>query len=92
MSAAFAIVPRHAPGPDVLTPAQTRIVDLLARGYSTRQTAARLGIAINTVRMQINLVYGKLDFTHRAELLLWALQQGFGSSHTLEIPAMHATN
>jgi len=67
------------PGREALTLRQTAIVEQLARGLDTRQTADKLGIAVNTVRVQLNFVYHTLKIRHRGELMLWAIDNGFGA-------------
>lgn len=67
------------PGREAITYAQSAIVEQLARGLNTRQTAERLGISVLTVRAQIHYTHRRLGFTHRGELLVWALAHGFGS-------------
>jgi DNA-binding CsgD family transcriptional regulator len=62
-----------------LTGGQAKIVRLLARGLGTHAAAAELGIAVNTLRAQLNTVYRRIGITHRGELILWALANGFGS-------------
>lgn len=66
------------PGPDSLTGAQLLIVRRLARGLSTAETAADLGIKKNTVRVQLNFVYRTLGISHRGELILWAVAHRLG--------------
>jgi DNA-binding NarL/FixJ family response regulator len=72
------LISRPPAGREALTYAQSAIVEQLAWGLSTSQAADALGIAVNTVRVQLHFVYRRLGITHRGELMLWAIKHGYG--------------
>ncbi|GAA3565747.1 VOC family protein [Kribbella ginsengisoli] len=60
--------PRH---PDVLTPAEWRVVDAVRHGLSNRQIAARRGISVDAVKFHVANALQKLGLDRRAELRGW---------------------
>lgn len=50
-----------------LTPAQSRIAALLASGATNKAIAAELGLATNTVKKQLELMYVRLGVANRTE-------------------------
>jgi non-specific serine/threonine protein kinase len=61
-------------GPERLTRREQEVVELLARGWSNRQIAARLAIAEGTARIHVERVLGKLRLRSRAQVAAWAVQ------------------
>jgi predicted ATPase/DNA-binding CsgD family transcriptional regulator len=59
-----------------LSPRETQVAILLARGRSTRQIAAEMVISVATVRVHVDHILGKLDLHSRTQVALWATQQG----------------
>lgn len=57
---------------DVLTPRETEVLAWLGRGFTTRETAARLGLSDQTVASYVKIVYSKLNISGRAEAALEA--------------------
>ena len=55
-------------GPPSLTPAERRVADEAAAGWSNREIAARLFLSPKTVEMHLGRVYRKLDIRSRTEL------------------------
>ncbi len=53
---------------DTLTDREREVAQLVASGDSTKEIAARLGIAVNTVRVHVTRVYAKLGVVNKAEL------------------------
>jgi DNA-binding NarL/FixJ family response regulator len=51
-----------------LTPAEERVARLVAAGYSNKQIASELFVAVRTVETHLTKVYAKLDVHSRAEL------------------------
>ena len=51
-----------------LTPAQSRVTVLLARGYTLRDIAAATGRSETTVASHLKAIYRKLGISRRAEL------------------------
>ena len=50
-----------------LTPAQQRIADLLISGATNKTIAARLGLAPNTIKKQLELMYARMGVANRTE-------------------------
>ncbi len=48
----------------------------MARGKSNDAIAAELGIATQTVRNYISVIYDKLGVNSRAEAIVWARERG----------------
>ena len=61
-----------------LTPAETRVLDLLAGGLSNERIAQRLEIAPKTVRNHINHIFSKLGVEGRAAAIVLAREHGLG--------------
>jgi pimeloyl-ACP methyl ester carboxylesterase/DNA-binding CsgD family transcriptional regulator len=61
-----------------LTPAERRVLDLLAAGISNPHIAQRLGIAEKTVRNHINHIFSKLAAQDRSAAIVLAREAGFG--------------
>jgi DNA-binding CsgD family transcriptional regulator len=63
--------PRRAvlSGPDSLTPAERRVADAAAAGWSNREIAARLYLSPKTVEMHLGRAYRKLEIGSREELV-----------------------
>lgn len=51
------------------TPAEIRLAELIARGLSPEECAARLGVSINTVRSQLRALFRKTDTERQGELV-----------------------
>lgn len=58
------------PEMETLTPREAEILDLLGRGYVTKEIAEMLGIGFTTVRYHIRHIYSKLHVRSRAEVVL----------------------
>jgi len=59
------------PHPDVLTPAEWRIVDSVRHGMTNRQIARGRGVSLDAVKFHIANALEKLELTGRAELRHW---------------------
>lgn len=57
-----------------LTPQETRLLKLLADGYSYQSAAAQLNISINTIRNYIRSIYEKLHVNSKSEAVSKALR------------------
>ena len=66
-----------AGGPDNLTPREREIVTLVAYGHTNKEIASTLGITVKTVETHKTNVMQKLEITSRAELVRFALTQGW---------------
>ena len=60
--------PRH---PDVLTPAEWRVLDALREGGTNAEIAARLGLSPDTVKTHISHMLAKLELRDRRALAAW---------------------
>jgi len=61
---------------ETLTPRQTEVLILLARGLGTDEIAARLSVSSYTVRNHIQKILEKLDTHSRLEAVAYALNHG----------------
>ncbi|HEX5420824.1 MAG TPA: LuxR C-terminal-related transcriptional regulator [Gammaproteobacteria bacterium] len=59
------------PHPDVLTPAEWRIVDAVRHGMSNRTIARQRGISIDAVKFHVENAVAKLGLANRTELRQW---------------------
>src|SRR4051794_8763394 len=60
--------PRH---PDVLTPAEWRVVHAVRHGLTNRQIAERVGVSRDAVKFHVANALGKLGLPGRAALRTW---------------------
>jgi HD-GYP domain-containing protein (c-di-GMP phosphodiesterase class II) len=63
-------------GPAGLTPRETEVLTLIARGASTRQVARTLGITAKTAETHIERIYTKTGASTRSTATLFAMQHG----------------
>ncbi|KRF16868.1 HD domain-containing phosphohydrolase [Nocardioides sp. Soil796] len=61
---------------DALTPRETEILGLVARGLGNRDIASRLVLSEKTVRNHVERTYAKIGATNRVGASLYALQHG----------------
>ena len=61
-----------------LSPAEARLVRLLATGASLRQAAAAVGVSYSTVMSQIKSCFQKTGTHRQAELVALAVRLGSG--------------
>jgi DNA-binding CsgD family transcriptional regulator len=64
-----------------LTPAEYRVLDLLAAGMNNDRIAQQLAITPKTVRNHINHIFHKLDVEDRAAAIVLAREQGLGAAN-----------
>ncbi|MEX0868459.1 MAG: LuxR C-terminal-related transcriptional regulator, partial [Nitriliruptoraceae bacterium] len=57
---------------DQLTTREKEVLRHIARGYTYRETGARLHISIKTVETHVSAVLRKLQLSNRHELTAWA--------------------
>ena len=60
--------PRH---PDVLTPAEWRVLEALREGGTNAEIGARLGLSLDTVKYHISNMLAKLELRDRRALAAW---------------------
>ena len=63
-----------------LTPREREVVNLIARGYSYRETAARLSISVKTLESHMGHIFEKLSVASRHELAALAFEEGYVDS------------
>lgn len=64
-----------SPGQSVLTPAQTKVVRLVAEGRTNQQIATALNLSIRTVESHIARVQQQLDLPNRVTIAVWWQKQ-----------------
>lgn len=64
-----------------LTRREREVVNLIARGYSYRETSKRLGITRKTVENHMRSIFEKLSIASRHELTALAYQEGYVRPH-----------
>ena len=67
--------PRH---PDVLTPAEWRVLKALREGGTNAEIAARLGLSLDTVKYHISNMLAKLELRDRRALASWRPEEPRG--------------
>ena len=60
-----------------LTPREREVVNLIARGYTYRETADRMGIAVKTLENHMGHIFEKLQVASRHELTALAYEEGY---------------
>jgi DNA-binding NarL/FixJ family response regulator len=65
------------PPPGELSERETEVLRLIARGYSNKEIGSRLNVSVRTVETYKVRLMGKLDFRSRAEVVRYALLQGW---------------
>jgi DNA-binding NarL/FixJ family response regulator len=70
-----AATPSLDPELDQLTPREIEVLRLIARGYTYRDIAGQLDIAIKTVESHVSSVLRKLQLSNRYQLTNWATER-----------------
>jgi non-specific serine/threonine protein kinase len=77
---ADALTPPPHPAPPAdhgdLSPRERQVAVLIARGLTNKQVAAELVVSPATVRSHVEHILTKLDLRSRAQIAVWASQQG----------------
>jgi DNA-binding NarL/FixJ family response regulator len=60
----------------ILSPREREVLQLIAEGHSTKDTAARLGVSVKTVETHRKQIMDKLDLHSIAELTKYAIREG----------------
>lgn len=61
---------------DELTPRESEVLDLIARGFSNKRIALELGVAEKTVKTHVSHVLAKLGVADRTQAALYATRPG----------------
>ena len=78
--------PRH---PDVLTPAEWRVLEALRDGGTNAEIGARLGLSLDTVKYHISNMLAKLELRDRRALAAWRPEERRGRlGAVLAVPAV----
>ncbi len=64
------------PAEPAVTPRETEVLRLVAKGLTARRIADRLGLSHRTVENHVQNVLRKLQLTNRVELARYAIEQG----------------
>ena len=64
-------------GPALLSEREQEVSTMIALGYTNKETATTLGISVKTVETHKSRIMEKLEMTSRAELVRFALLQGW---------------
>jgi DNA-binding CsgD family transcriptional regulator len=75
-----ATAPPSDVSPAALTPRETEILALIARGRSSADVSRELSLSIRTVGRHITNIYTKIDARTRAEATAYAIRHGLTSS------------
>ena len=62
--------------PDILTPRERQVLELVARGYPNKSIAYELGISEHTAKFHVGSLLTKLDAASRAEVVTNATRRG----------------
>ena len=61
---------------EALTPRESEVLALIAKGFTYAETAQRMGVLPSTVQSHVRNIYGKLDVRNKAEAVFEARQLG----------------
>jgi len=67
--------PSTDPELDQLTAREVDVMRLIARGYTYKETAARLHLSVKTIETHVSAVLRKLQLSNRHQLTVWANQR-----------------
>ena len=70
--------PTPAP-PGALTPRETEVLTLVAKGHANRRIARELGISTSTVKNHVERIRAKLGASDRTRAVVMALEMGLVS-------------
>jgi PAS domain S-box-containing protein len=65
-----------------LTARERDVLGLICEGLADKEIAARLKLALNTVRNHVSTVYSKLDVHSRSEAIVWARERNLFAGQT----------
>ena len=61
-----------------LTPRERQVLELICRGKTNAEIASQLGLARNTVRNHVALLYDKTGVNRRSAAVVWGRERGVG--------------
>lgn len=61
----------RTPHPDILTPAEWRVLEHVRLSMPNAEIATRLGVSVHTVKSHVSSMLAKLDLGDRSELAAW---------------------
>ena len=64
------------PAGEALSPRESEVLNLLARGFTYAEAAQRMGVLLSTVQSHVRNIYGKLDVHNKTEAVFEARQLG----------------
>ena len=64
------------PAGEALSPRESEVLNLIARGFTYAETAGRMGVLLSTVQSHVRNIYGKLDVHNKTEAVFEARQLG----------------
>lgn len=67
----------HDPAPKALTPRQTEVLDLLAKGQSNKEIARVLGMLEGTVKVHVKSIFQKFGVRNRTQAVITGQQTGY---------------
>lgn len=71
--------PAPAPRKQALTPRESDVLKLMAKGFANAAIARRLIVGESTVKTHVNHLFAKLGVSTRAEAVAWAHENGYSS-------------
>ena len=90
VAAVLAAAGQPSPRPDRpsgLTPRETEVIVLVARGLQTKQVARLLGISPKTADHHLQNAYAKIGVSTRAAAAVFAMENGLFHRRDLRVPA-----
>ena len=67
-----------APSAPSLTPRESQVLGLIAKGQTNRQIARALGVSEKTVKTHVTNLLRRIDAADRTQAALWAVRHGIG--------------
>ena len=64
----------HVPNHVELTPTETKVVQLVAKGLSNREVAEKLSVSRRTIESHVSNMLNKTSLKNRTELARWAME------------------
>jgi len=69
-------LPLESPSVDEFTPREVEILTLVAKGFTNKEIAYHLKIALSTVKFHVSSILSKLHINDRTRAALWAVNRG----------------